>query len=92
MSRHLWLLAVVPLLLIGEMARATIFGDARGIVHDPQHRPVAGATVTLQAKSADFSRSATTDEKGEFLFRGVPLGEYSVTQRERNVCSTTGVG
>ncbi len=26
----------------------------RGVVHDPQHRPIAGANVTLRAAHSDF--------------------------------------
>ena len=33
-------------------ARATVFGTVRGIVHDPQHRPVAGAAACLFASGA----------------------------------------
>ncbi len=38
------------LLLVAVAASATIFGSVRGIVHDPQHRPVQGAMVMLRAK------------------------------------------
>jgi len=31
----------------GVVAHATIFGSVRGVVHDPQHRPIQGASVTL---------------------------------------------
>ena len=63
---------------IGALALASDLGAARGVVHDSQHRPIQGATVVLKAKTADWARSTATDEKGEFLFRGVPLGEYSI--------------
>jgi hypothetical protein len=39
----------VFLLLLGSEARAGIFSSVRGLVHDPQHRPVEGAQVTLRA-------------------------------------------
>ena len=51
----------------------------RGIVHDPQHRPVQGAMVMLKAKSSDWGKSVNTDANGEFQFNGVPLGDYSVS-------------
>jgi TonB dependent receptor/Carboxypeptidase regulatory-like domain/TonB-dependent Receptor Plug Domain len=57
---------------------ATIFGSIRGIVHDPQHRPIAGATVTLRADISDWTRSTTTDTDGQFEFNAVPIGEYTV--------------
>jgi outer membrane receptor for ferrienterochelin and colicin len=60
-------------------ARATVFGTIRGIVHDSQHRPIRGASITLKANSSDWTKSTTTDENGEFLINGVPIGEYTVT-------------
>jgi outer membrane receptor for ferrienterochelin and colicin len=55
---------------------ASVFGDVRGIVHDPQHRPIAGATIHLRARSVDFSRITQTNSDGEFFFRAVPIGQY----------------
>jgi outer membrane receptor protein involved in Fe transport len=66
------------LLCLGSSILGTVFGTVRGIVHDPQHRPVADAQVTLKAKASDFSQTATTDANGEFHFDAVPLGVYSV--------------
>src|SRR5215472_3697514 len=48
------------------VARATVFGGLRGIVHDPQHRPIAGATVTLQSAHSDLKLSAVSNQAGEF--------------------------
>ena len=60
-------------------AAATVFGAARGVVHDPQHRPIQGVAVTLKAKSSEWSMSTATDSNGEFSFIAVPLGDYSIT-------------
>ena len=72
----------IPLLgflfIAAVSAFATIFGSIRGIIHDPQHRPVQGAMVMLKAKSSDWSKTTNTDANGEFQFSSVPLGEYSV--------------
>ena len=65
-------------ILLAAAATATIFGSVRGIIHDPQHRPVQGAMVMLKAKSSEWSKSANTDADGNFEFNAVPLGEYSV--------------
>ena len=74
--RRLILLSLAALFASG-VAWATVFGTVRGIVHDPQHRPIANITVTLSAKSSDFSVTAATDAEGQFHFDAVPLGEYT---------------
>jgi hypothetical protein len=66
-------------ILLAAVASATIFGSVRGVVHDPQHRPVQGAKVTLQAKLSEWGKTVTSDANGEFLVSDVPLGDYSVT-------------
>jgi outer membrane cobalamin receptor len=69
----------VVFLFIALPAFATVFGAVRGIVHDPQHRPVQDVTVTLKAKASSYAQTAQTDANGEFHFDAVPLGEYRVT-------------
>ncbi|WP_161557517.1 TonB-dependent receptor [Acidisarcina polymorpha] len=71
------LLAVVSLL--NTAAFATIFGSVRGIVHDPQHRPVQGAQLTLKAQNSDLTQTMDSDVNGEFVFTAVPIGNYTVT-------------
>src|SRR5215467_2330039 len=78
MSRFVCLL-VVGCFLSSLAVFEGIFGAVRGVVHDPQHRPVQGATVTLTAKTSDWTKSAATDSGGEFQFNAVPLGQYSVS-------------
>ncbi len=56
-----------------------VIGAVRGIVHDPQHRPIPGATVLLSADASAWSRSAATDSRGEFLISSVPAGKYVIT-------------
>jgi TonB dependent receptor/Carboxypeptidase regulatory-like domain/TonB-dependent Receptor Plug Domain len=67
------------LLALPLAAFASIFGSVRGIIHDPQHRPVQNAMVMIKAKSSDWSASATSDPNGEFNFNAVALGDYIVT-------------
>jgi len=58
---------------------ATIFGSVRGVVHDPQHRPIQGARLTLKAQNSDWTQSQDSDDHGEFTFTSVPIGNYTVT-------------
>ena len=57
---------------------ATIFGRVQGIVHDAQHLPISGATVTLKAQDSDWTQVQKTNDNGEFEFNAVPIGNYSV--------------
>ena len=65
------------LLLLALCTSATDFGSVRGVVHDPQHRPVANATVQLKAAASAMMLTARTDKNGQFEFIAVPLGDYS---------------
>ena len=67
------------LALLAATLSATIFGTVRGLIHDPQHRPVSGAQVTLRSADSDFSKQISSDDAGEFHFQAIPLGEYWVT-------------
>jgi len=59
-------------------AWAGIFGRVQGVVHDPQHRPVAGANVVLKAAHSSFTATTVTGKDGAFLLTSVPLGDYTV--------------
>jgi outer membrane receptor protein involved in Fe transport len=66
-------------LLMGGAAFATIFGAVRGVIHDPQHRPVQGVHVTLKAQNSDWTQSQDSSDGGGFEFSSVPMGNYTVT-------------
>jgi len=76
---HFKLILIAAVLMIPAVAFATIFGSVRGIVHDPQHRPVQGAQVTLKAQNSDWTRSQNSSGSGDFEFGSVPIGTYIVT-------------
>ena len=78
-----WLCLTV-LLLSGSLLHATIFGRIQGVVHDPRHRPIAGASVKLRAATSDWSQTAQTDDNGEFSFTAVPVGDYQITVTQAN--------
>ena len=71
--------ALCAILCVAAAAFATIFGNVRGIVHDPQHRPIQGAQVTIQAQASDWKATAESNDQGEFQFSAVPAGNYTIT-------------
>ena len=79
------------------MHSLTIFGSVEGLIHDPQHRPVKGAQVTIHAVSSEWRQIITSDDSGEFRFDTVPVGEYMVmvetsgfASQQQNVVITSG--
>ena len=60
-------------------AFAGIFGRVHGVVHDAQHRPIAGAQVILTAAHSSFTASVATSKDGSFQLNNIPVGEYEVT-------------
>jgi hypothetical protein len=79
MGRFLLCVGVVLVSLCASIAHATIFGKIQGIVHDVQHRPIAGAVVVLKSTTSAYSQTAQTDSDGQFNFTAVTVGDYSVT-------------
>ena len=71
----------LALLLPAALAFAAVFGTVRGVVHDPAHRPIAGAEVTISASASHYSQAVHTNESGQFEFPGIPIGEYKVIVR-----------
>ena len=91
MTRHKLLafgVLILIAILIAPTAFANVYGAVRGVVHDPQHRPIQDAMVMLRAKSSDWAKSVTTGANGEFQLNAVPLGEYSVSVASKGFAQT----
>ena len=71
-------LCIVALLLPVSLAWASIFGTVQGIVHDPAHRPIAGAHIELRALHSDLVLHATSNQEGAFSIPSVALGDYRI--------------
>lgn len=76
--------ALVPaVLLLGLLApppvSPAVFGSIRGIVHDPDHRPVPGAQIVIKARASDYYQSLTSAADGTFETPSLPVGGYRVT-------------
>jgi len=82
-SRHAFL-AVTLGLLSAVQFYATVLTNVRGIVHDPTHRPIPDAQVTLRAVVLGWTQTAQSNADGEFQFSAVPLGDYEVSVQAPN--------
>src|SRR5689334_14225472 len=67
----------VLVMCLAASLSATIFSSVAGLIHDPEHRPVQGAKVTLSANNSDFTLTTTSDDSGQFRFDNVPIGSYT---------------
>jgi len=67
------------LALLSLRTFASVVESVRGVIHDPQHRPVQGAMVMIKAKNSGWNATMNSDAGGNFIFTAVPLGEYVVT-------------
>ena len=81
--------SLILILIFASGARATIFGDVRGTVVDQQQHPIVGAKITLRSQSSSFSRAVDSDTGGEFSFRSVPIGEYTLTVESNGFAKST---
>ena len=65
--------------LLPVTATATVFGSLRGIVHDPDHRPVPDAQIVIQSSTSDYSQTTSSGAEGNFETPSLPTGAYRVT-------------
>jgi len=78
MRKSAVLLAI--LLILGcHPARANVFGQIHGVVHDPQHRPIANANILITSATSTASKTALSASDGSFTISALPLGNYVVT-------------
>jgi tetratricopeptide (TPR) repeat protein len=80
-------LTVIVLLAL-SLAHASAQNLVRGTVYDVNKKPVEGAIVVFDFKERNLKRDVKTDRKGEFLFVGLPSGEYSVTASKEGLSDT----
>ncbi|HEY1900814.1 MAG TPA: carboxypeptidase regulatory-like domain-containing protein [Terracidiphilus sp.] len=78
MHRLVFILSAVLFLAASIPACADVFATIHGVVHDPQHRPIAGADVTLKAADSAFILTAKTNAEGEFDLPQAPIGVYTL--------------
>lgn len=79
MRRAIFLAFVALLVFISGVIAAASMGNLRGIVHDPQHRPIPDAQIMVRAKGSSWSKILRSNANGEFETGSIPTGEYVIT-------------
>jgi outer membrane receptor protein involved in Fe transport len=74
-----WKVRAVLLFVFASVSSASVLGSLRGIVHDPDHRPVADARVIVKAVSSDYTQTLKSGTDGAFESITLPPGQYRVT-------------
>src|SRR4030088_1281518 len=87
--RKLALLCILSLFIGPNAAHATILSQVHGVVHDPQHRPIAGARIELHAANSSLTQTALTKQDGSFTISSVPLGDYILTISQSGFATET---
>ena len=77
--RTLLSFSIAWFLFLPAVSVASVFGTARGIIHDPQHRPISGALVQLNSATSDWKAEARTNDIGQFQLQSVPIGDYRLS-------------
>ena len=68
---------ILSLFLASLLPAAT--GTLKGVVHDPQHRPIPGAQVSVRGRDSTETRTVLAGANGEFQLDGLPEGSYRIT-------------
>jgi hypothetical protein len=77
MRKHVFVFAVVALLLAGAASAQNPTGLLTGYVTDGQN-PLPGVTVTVGSPNQQGERTTVTSVNGDYILRLLPPGEYRV--------------
>jgi outer membrane receptor protein involved in Fe transport len=81
--QHVVVLAVLFFVIAQSAAFAQDSAKLRGVVHDPQHRPIDQAKVSIKSVGGSFSAVVQSDASGEFEMDNIPNGGYVVNVAAR---------
>ena len=77
----------ISLLAVSSLAQVTT-GNISGRVLDSQDRGVSGATVTVTSSGTGQTRTATTNEAGDYTITSLPAGKYNLAVEAPNFKKT----
>jgi outer membrane receptor protein involved in Fe transport len=71
-------ISALVVVCLGISARAQDSAMLRGVVHDPQHRPIADARIAISGVTVRGSSSLKSNAEGEFESGNLVPGEYRI--------------
>jgi hypothetical protein len=74
---------------MSALAQATATAELRGNITDPNGSALAGATVTATDNNKGTTRTATTDEQGNYVILSLPPSTYTVKVTATGFASKT---
>src|SRR5580692_5630328 len=83
------LITATPLLQEEAVAQGITTGSISGAVADTSGAVIAGATVTATAKATNIELKTTSGGDGDFSFKDVPIGTYTVGISQSGFTSLT---
>lgn len=78
-------LLIVIVLLLSAASAQNSKGSLQGEVQDPSGARIPSAKVTLSDPQISFSRTVSTDARGEFRFDQLTPGDYTLTVSARSM-------
>ena len=89
---YLWLLSILAIFFTPVRLQAQATGTINGSVYDSTGALIPGATVTVTNTGTNQTRSATTDDSGNYVLPFLPVGNYSVRVEKEGFTGSTLAG
>ena len=83
-SSWAWFIALALVLIVTPLLAQKITGSINGVVSDPSGAVVAKATVTITNIGTGLTRTATTNDMGEYVVPDLPNGTYQILVKQAN--------
>ncbi|HXW92091.1 MAG TPA: carboxypeptidase-like regulatory domain-containing protein [Terriglobales bacterium] len=79
---------LIFILLVSSLIAQVATTSLRGVVADPAGARIKGAQVTLANPANGFTRTTTTNDRGEYQFLEVPVGSFTLAAAATGFTST----
>jgi Carboxypeptidase regulatory-like domain/TonB dependent receptor len=77
--QRLPLLVAIMIIAASAFAQTAATAELHGTIKDPNGAVIQGATITLHNEAKNISRSAQSNDAGEYHLLSIPPGQYTLT-------------